>query len=43
MERAPNLTVVPYAGAWSDLGDWQAAWREADTTGTVRVRPNKGT
>lgn len=37
MERAPNLTVVPYAGAWSDLGDWQAVWREgdADTTGTV--------
>lgn len=37
MERAPNLTVVPYSGAWSDLGDWQAVWREAeaDTTGTV--------
>ncbi len=29
MERAENLTVVPYAGAWSDLGDWQAVWREA--------------
>ena len=41
MERAPNLTVVPYAGAWSDLGDWQAVWREtkADTTGTVTVGP----
>lgn len=37
MERAPNLTVVPYAGAWSDLGDWQAVWREAeaDASGTV--------
>lgn len=37
MERASNLTVVPYSGAWSDLGDWQAVWREAeaDTTGTV--------
>lgn len=37
MERASNLTVVPYGGAWSDLGDWQAVWREreADTTGTV--------
>lgn len=37
MERAPNLAVVPYAGAWSDLGDWQAVWREgeSDTTGTV--------
>ncbi|MEN8919761.1 MAG: mannose-1-phosphate guanylyltransferase/mannose-6-phosphate isomerase [Octadecabacter sp.] len=43
MERAPNLTVVPYAGAWSDLGDWQAVWREAeaeaDTTGTVATGP----
>ena len=37
MERASNLTVVPYGGAWSDLGDWLAVWREseADTTGTV--------
>ena len=41
MERATNLTVVPYAGAWSDLGDWQAVWREAeaDTTGTVTGGP----
>ncbi len=30
MERASNLTVVPYGGAWSDLGDWQAIWREGD-------------
>ncbi|WP_407496527.1 mannose-1-phosphate guanylyltransferase/mannose-6-phosphate isomerase [Pseudooceanicola sp. MF1-13] len=29
MEKADNLTVVPYAGAWSDLGDWQAVWRES--------------
>jgi mannose-1-phosphate guanylyltransferase/mannose-6-phosphate isomerase len=37
MEHAQNLMVVPYPGAWSDLGDWQAVWREAlgDTTGTV--------
>ena len=28
MERARNLVVVPYGGAWSDLGDWQALWRE---------------
>ncbi|OOY10918.1 mannose-1-phosphate guanylyltransferase/mannose-6-phosphate isomerase [Thioclava marina] len=28
MERADNLSVVPYGGAWSDLGDWQAVWRE---------------
>jgi mannose-1-phosphate guanylyltransferase/mannose-6-phosphate isomerase len=41
MERAPNLTVVPYPGAWSDLGDWQAVWREAqgDASGTVTAGP----
>ena len=42
MERAPNLSVVPYAGAWSDLGDWQAIWREgnADDTGVVTSGPS---
>lgn len=37
MERASNLSVVPYAGGWSDLGDWQSVWREAeaDASGTV--------
>lgn len=41
MERAGNLSVVPYAGAWSDLGDWQAVWREAeaDATGTAISGP----
>jgi len=28
MERAGNLSVVAFAGAWSDLGDWDAVWRE---------------
>ncbi len=28
MEKATNLSVVPYHGAWSDLGDWAAVWRE---------------
>ncbi|MEC9197295.1 MAG: mannose-1-phosphate guanylyltransferase/mannose-6-phosphate isomerase [Pseudomonadota bacterium] len=41
MERADNLTVVPYAGAWSDLGDWQAVWRDgdADASDTVMTGP----
>jgi mannose-1-phosphate guanylyltransferase/mannose-6-phosphate isomerase len=41
MERANNLTVVPYGGAWSDLGDWQAVWREGspDTSGVVTTGP----
>lgn len=39
--RAPNLSVLPYAGAWSDLGDWQAVWRESepDVSGTVLAGP----
>ena len=28
MERASNLAVVPYRGAWSDLGGWDAVARE---------------
>ena len=42
MERAPNLSVVPYGGTWSDLGDWQAVWREGepDTAGVVTTGPS---
>ena len=29
MERADNLAVVPFASGWSDLGDWDAVWRES--------------
>ncbi|MBU3030482.1 mannose-1-phosphate guanylyltransferase/mannose-6-phosphate isomerase [Paracoccus marinaquae] len=28
MEKAENLTVVRYSGRWSDLGGWDAVWRE---------------
>ncbi len=42
MERAPNLSVMPYGGSWSDLGDWQAMWREgqADGNGVVTSGPS---
>ena len=42
MERAPNLFVMPYGGIWSDLGDWQAIWREgeADSDGVVTSGPS---
>ena len=42
MERAPNLSVMPYTGAWSDLGDWHAIWREgeADAAGVVTNGPS---
>lgn len=26
MERASDLSAVPFAGAWSDLGGWDAVW-----------------
>ncbi len=37
MERADNLTVVPFAAGWSDLGGWDAVWRESgpDADGVV--------
>ncbi|MBY5974843.1 mannose-1-phosphate guanylyltransferase/mannose-6-phosphate isomerase [Ferrimonas balearica] len=28
MEKAPNLSVVPFTAGWSDLGGWDAVWRE---------------
>ena len=42
MERAANLSVMPYGGSWSDLGDWQAIWREgeADGAGVVTSGPS---
>lgn len=37
MERADNLAVMPYDGAWSDLGGWNAIWKESspDAEGMV--------
>jgi mannose-1-phosphate guanylyltransferase / mannose-6-phosphate isomerase len=28
MERSKNLSVVPFSAGWSDLGGWDAVWRE---------------
>ena len=28
LEKADNLSVVRYSGHWSDLGGWDAVWRE---------------
>lgn len=33
MEKAANLSVVPFAGDWSDLGGWDAVWRHAERDG----------
>lgn len=29
MEHHKNLAVVPFDGAWSDLGGWDAVWRDS--------------
>ncbi|WP_300019900.1 mannose-1-phosphate guanylyltransferase/mannose-6-phosphate isomerase [uncultured Roseobacter sp.] len=33
MEKAGNLCVVPYTAGWSDLGGWDAIWRESGPDG----------
>ncbi|WP_146591381.1 mannose-1-phosphate guanylyltransferase/mannose-6-phosphate isomerase [Puniceibacterium confluentis] len=37
MEKADNLAVMPYGAGWSDLGGWDAVWRESgpDAAGNV--------
>ncbi|MBJ2149403.1 mannose-1-phosphate guanylyltransferase/mannose-6-phosphate isomerase [Paracoccus sp. IB05] len=37
MEKAANLSVVPFSGSWSDLGGWDAVWRDGgpDAEGNV--------
>ncbi len=37
MEHSANLSVVPFGAGWSDLGGWDAVWRESgpDARGVV--------
>jgi mannose-1-phosphate guanylyltransferase/mannose-6-phosphate isomerase len=37
MEKAKNLSVMPYDGSWSDLGSWEAVYNEVgkDTSGNA--------
>ncbi len=37
MEKVENLSVVPFGAGWSDLGGWDAVWRESgpDARGVV--------
>ena len=41
MEQADTLSVVPYAAGWSDLGGWDAVWREmgSDAEGVALSGP----
>ncbi|MFG6081490.1 mannose-1-phosphate guanylyltransferase/mannose-6-phosphate isomerase [Paracoccus litorisediminis] len=36
LEKADNLSVVRFSGHWSDLGGWDAVWREAQDATTER-------
>ena len=37
MEKANNISAIPYGGGWSDLGSWDALWKELgpDENGVV--------
>ncbi len=37
MEKADNLSVMPFGAGWSDLGSWEAVWQESgpDDAGNV--------
>jgi mannose-1-phosphate guanylyltransferase/mannose-6-phosphate isomerase len=36
MEKAGRMAVMPYAGDWTDLGDWEAVrWTRADDAGVA--------
>ncbi|TQM91677.1 mannose-1-phosphate guanylyltransferase/mannose-6-phosphate isomerase [Roseinatronobacter monicus] len=41
MEKAEQISVVPYSGGWSDLGGWEAVWRHGgpDADGIVTHGP----
>ena len=41
MEQADNLSVVPFGAGWSDLGGWDAVWRETgpDARGVATSGP----
>ena len=44
MEKSDNLSVVPFSAGWSDLGGWDAVWREnmSETNG-VKTSDNATT
>ena len=37
MEKAPNLSVMPFSAGWSDLGGWDAIWQETGPDGAGNV------
>ena len=39
MEKTGDLAVMPYGGEWSDLGDWNAVWRQTEADGLALSGP----
>lgn len=42
MEKADNLSVMPYSQGWTDLGDWKSVWENSvkDKDGNAGSGPN---
>ena len=43
MEKADNLAVMPFDAGWSDLGGWDAVWRESTPDGYGNVCSDNAT
>ena len=43
MERVAGLMVMPFDGAWSDLGGWEAVWKAGDADAAGKVRSGHAT
>ena len=41
MEKASNLSVVPFSAGWSDLGSWESVWEQYNTQDGVVTSENE--
>jgi len=43
MEKADDVSVVDFAGDWSDLGSWSSVWQESDKDGSGNALSSNAT
>jgi mannose-1-phosphate guanylyltransferase / mannose-6-phosphate isomerase len=43
MEAADNIVAMPYVSGWSDLGSWDAVWRQSGSDGASNVISDNAT
>lgn len=43
MEPADNIVAMPYASGWSDLGSWDAVWKQSGPDGAGNVTSDNAT